>query len=184
MLTEILGIILGLSMAAPPGPINAIMANESLVSKFHGSAVGLGAMTADLIFFIITFFLRNVIPKEVIYPLYIAGGALMLYLSFLILKSKGENKSRKGNYFTGLIIGLANPYQISWWLTAGLFMIDEFGIAIVPSFFGGILIWIFTFPFIINKIGNKYAKYVKIFSIVTLVSFGAYMIFLGIKVLL
>lgn len=185
MISEILGVVLGLSMAAPPGPVNAMIANESLISKLHGSAIGLGAMTADLIFFIITFMLRNVIPKEIIYPLYVIGGALMLYLSFLILKSpNNSNKSKKGNYLTGLLLGLSNPYQISWWLTAGLFMIDEFGITIIPSFFIGILIWIFSFPFIINKIGNKYSKYVKIFSVIILLGFGIYMLFLGFKALL
>lgn len=184
MIKEVLGIVLGLSMAAPPGPINAMIANESLVSKFHGTAVGLGAMTADLIFFIITFTIRNIIPREIIYPLYVAGGILMLYLSFSIFKSKMTSKSRKGNYISGLLIGLSNPYQLSWWLTAGLFMIQEFSLLIAPFFFTGILIWVICFPFIINKIGNKYGRYVKIFSIATLAGFGVYMLFLGLRALL
>ncbi|AWR97446.1 LysE family translocator [Acidianus sulfidivorans JP7] len=183
MLEEILGILIGLSMAAPPGPVNAIIANESLISKLHGSAVGLGAMTADFIFFLFTYFLRNIIPEFVIHLLYIIGGALMLYLTLLISKSKPSNRSKKGNYITGLAMGITNPYQITWWLTVGLFMIDEFNIAIIPSFFLGIIIWIFSFPFLINKVGTRYSKYIKIFSILVLLGFGIYMLIIGFKYL-
>lgn len=31
-----LGIVLGLSMAAPPGPVNAMIANEATKSWLHG----------------------------------------------------------------------------------------------------------------------------------------------------
>ncbi|MCG2910363.1 MAG: LysE family translocator, partial [Sulfolobales archaeon] len=34
------GILLGLSMAAPPGPVNAMIANEALKSPLHGTATG------------------------------------------------------------------------------------------------------------------------------------------------
>lgn len=45
------GVILGLSIAAPPGPMNALIANSSLKSPLHGTSVGAGAMTADLFSF-------------------------------------------------------------------------------------------------------------------------------------
>ncbi|ARM76096.1 LysE family translocator [Acidianus manzaensis] len=183
MLVEIVGIFIGLSMAAPPGPVNAIIANEALISKLHGSAVGLGAMTADFIFFLITYFLRNIIPYFVVHWFYIFGGLLMIYLAYSITKSKPSNRSKKGNYLTGLLMGISNPYQITWWLTVGLFMVNEFNIAIIPSFFGGIIIWIVSFPLVINKIGNRYANYIKIFSIIVLVGFGIYMLIDGFRVL-
>lgn len=180
----LLGILLGLSMAAPPGPINAIMANEALRSKLHGISVGLGAMTADFIFFLITFEVRNFIPKGLLIALYFIGGGLMIFLSYSVLKAKASSRSKKGNYFTGLIIGMTNPYQVSWWLTVGLFMINEFGISIILPFFLGILIWVIAFTTFINKLGNRYAKYVKIFSLIVLLSFGLYMIYEGVISLL
>ena len=42
-----LGILLGLSLAGPPGSVNSVIANESLKSRLHGMGVGFGAMTAD-----------------------------------------------------------------------------------------------------------------------------------------
>ncbi|WP_236753570.1 LysE family transporter [Acidianus sp. HS-5] len=167
-------------MAAPPGPVNAIMANEALRSKIHGSSVGFGAMTADFIFFLITFEIRKFIPESFLTIFYFIGGGLMLFLSYATLKAKVSNRSKKGNYFTGLAMGITNPYQISWWLTVGLFMINNFGISIIPSFFGGIVIWIFIFTTSINRLGSKYAKYVKIFSFIILLSFGVYMIYEGV----
>ena len=180
----LLGIVLGLSMAAPPGPINAIMANESLRSKLHGSSVGFGAMTADFIFFLITFEIRELIPETFLLAFYFVGGGLMLFLAYATLKAKVSKRSKKGNYFTGLIMGISNPYQISWWLTVGLFMINKFGLTIIPSFFGGIIIWIFSFTTFINRLGDKYAKYVKIFSFAILLAFGVYMIYEGVISLL
>ncbi|AEE93860.1 Lysine exporter protein (LYSE/YGGA) [Acidianus hospitalis W1] len=180
----LLGVLLGLSMAAPPGPINAIMANESLRSKLHGSSVGFGAMTADFIFFLITFEVRKFIPENLLVVFYFIGGGLMIFLSYATLKAKVSNRSKKGNYFTGLIMGITNPYQISWWITVGLFMINEFGISIILPFFGGIIIWIFAFTTFINRLGNKYAKYVKIFSFIILLAFGLYMIYEGVISLL
>ncbi len=171
-------------MAAPPGPVNAIMANEALRSKLHGSSVGFGAMTADFIFFLITFEIREIIPESFFIIFYFVGGGLMIFLSYVTLKAKVSNRSKKGNYFTGLAMGITNPYQISWWLTVGLFMINTFGISIIPFFFVGIIIWIFVFTSSINRLGNKYAKYVKIFSFIILLSFGIYMIYEGITSLL
>ncbi len=50
-LVTVFGLALGLSLAAPPGPVNSVIASESLRSKIHGVSVGLGAMTADFVFF-------------------------------------------------------------------------------------------------------------------------------------
>ncbi|MCY0883355.1 MAG: LysE family transporter [Acidianus infernus] len=100
MFSYLLGVLLGLSMAAPPGPINAIMANESLRSKLHGSSVGFGAMTADFIFFLITFEVRKFIPENLLVVFYFIGGGLMVFLSYTTLKAKVSNRSKKGNYFT------------------------------------------------------------------------------------
>ncbi|ACP35773.1 Lysine exporter protein (LYSE/YGGA) [Sulfolobus islandicus Y.G.57.14] len=175
-----LGIILGLSMAAPPGPVNAMIANESTKSWFHGSSIGAGAMTADLIFFIIVYFIQGYIPMPIINALYIVGGIFMLYLSYLTIKAKMPSSSVRGNYIIGLSMGLTNPYQISWWVTVGISMIRSLSVLIIPGFFVGILIWIIAFPKAINMLGAKYVKYVKIISSIILVAFGVYLLYEGI----
>jgi len=47
------GVVFGLTLAAPPGPMNAVIAEESAVRGWiAGFKTGLGAMSADAIFFI------------------------------------------------------------------------------------------------------------------------------------
>ena len=46
------GIAIGLSLAVPPGPMNALIAAESVKRSYvDGIKLGMGAMTADAIFF-------------------------------------------------------------------------------------------------------------------------------------
>ncbi|WP_246252847.1 LysE family transporter [Acidianus brierleyi] len=185
MISILLGIILGLSMAAPPGPVNAIILNESVKSKIHGSSVGLGAMTADLIFYFISYNFRNFIPKDFLKVIYIAGGLLLIIISTLIIKSKfNTNTSPKGNYLTGLSMGLTNPYQITWWLTIGIFMLENLGISSILGFFIGILIWVIIFPLISHKYIRKYSKYTKIASFIIILAFGFYILLEGIKLVI
>ncbi|MCQ4349696.1 MAG: LysE family transporter [Sulfolobales archaeon] len=177
------GILLGLSMAAPPGPVNAMIANEALKSPLHGTATGAGAMTADLTYFILMLFLANYIPQGVIPWFYIVGGAVMIYFAYGALKARPVRTKISGSYLNGLKLGLTNPYQITWWIAYGIPMIDHFSYLIGPSFFLGILIWIFSYPYIVHKVGglsDNAVIAVKLFSFVVLLAFGVYAIVLGV----
>ncbi len=176
----LIGIILGLSLAGPPGGVNAIIANESLKSKLHGTSVGLGAMSADLTLFIVVYFLRSYIPGILLNIIYFIGGVLMLFIAYMVLNSKIPKLSKKGNYFMGLSLGLTNPFQIIWWFTVGIFILNTLSTLSVIGLFIGILIWIFSFPYAINKFGLKYEKYIKYASMIILTIFGIYMIYSGI----
>ena len=178
-----LGIVMGLSIAAPPGPINAMIAHEAIKSPLHGTAVGAGALTADFVFFWITYFFKNIIPSKLLIIFYLVGGAYMLYLAYGVLRIKGFAATVKGSYIKGLTTALVNPYQISWWITFGISMLQQFSIFIAPGFFTGILIWIFIFPRMINKIGERYVMGIKIFSFVVLLAFGIYILYQGINAL-
>ena len=178
--TLLIGALMGLSIAAPPGPINAMIAHESLKSPLHGTSVGAGAMTADFIFFLLTYFFKSIIPSNYLFIFYIVGGAYMLYLAYGVLKAKELKATIRGSYVKGLTTALVNPYQIGWWLTFGLSMLQQFSLYIAPGLFLGILIWIFSFPFIINKYGKNYVMYVKIFSFIVLSIFGAYFLYQGV----
>ncbi len=177
------GILMGLSIAAPPGPINAIIANEAAKSAIKGSSVGAGAMTADAIFFTVTYFFGRLIPSNILPYFYVVGAGLLLFLAYSVIKSSFPSRSVKGNYIVGLSMGLVNPYQISWWITVGLFMMKEISVYTIPGFFIGIVIWITTFPLSVNKLLNKpaYIEYIKLFSSGILVLFAGLMIYTVIK---
>jgi len=54
------GLLLGYSLAVPPGPMNALIAAWSLRSFRHGFAVGAGAMSADFLLMLLG---RDVVGK-------------------------------------------------------------------------------------------------------------------------
>ncbi|WP_252896480.1 hypothetical protein [Metallosphaera hakonensis] len=104
----------------------------------------------------------------------------MIWLAFGVLKSSMSRRTPRANYVTGLTMGLTNPFQITWWLTSGLFMIQEFGLFVIPGFFGGIVIWITLFPLTVNRYGKRLSRIIKIASFVILLLFGLYILAEGI----
>jgi LysE type translocator. len=95
-------VALGLSMAAPPGPVNAMIAAVSVESKLRGIAVGAGAMTADIIFFMAVSLIRALINSEFVLPFYVIGGTYTVFLGFLVLRSRKIRKIRvQGGYLVG-----------------------------------------------------------------------------------
>ncbi|MCQ5376669.1 MAG: LysE family transporter [Candidatus Methanomethylicia archaeon] len=163
------GMLLGLSIAAPPGPVNALIAVQAISStKLNGFLVGLGALTADAIFLIASYYLGSLLflGGQLKGLFFIISACLMAFLSYFTLKStsKGDllkSASRKKTrmpYFSGLAIGITNPFQISWWMSVGISLISSIGIMIIAGFFAGILIWITSFPLAMNLAGKRFSS--------------------------
>lgn len=161
----LVGGALGLSLAMPPGPINALMAAESAQGRAtKGFLVGLGAMTADTIFLVISYSLGSLFSIEgsVRGVLYLISSVILAYLAYLTYGSRkrtsGEEVADKRMhlpYIMGLTIGLTNPLQIAWWLSVGLSLIVSIGPVIIAGFFMGIIIWIVVFPLLIRWATGK-----------------------------
>jgi threonine/homoserine/homoserine lactone efflux protein len=170
------GILIGLSLAAPPGPVNAIIAAESVKKSYlNGMKVGLGAMTADATFLVITLVGVTVLftgdAVKIIVSL--AGGLILAYMAVTILKDfnkplKEDGKEKlKNPYLTGLTIGITNPAQILWWLTAGAALIANFNAPGIVGFFIGIGLWVSSFSMTLHFARKKA---VWMYPAVTLVS--------------
>jgi len=86
LVTLAAGVVFGVALAAPPGPMNAIIAEESVLRGwFAGFKAGLGAMSADAIFFVLA--ALGVVAFVERFPLVRAamvgvGGVLMLYFAY------------------------------------------------------------------------------------------------------
>ncbi len=179
LLAAAVGVALGLSLAAPPGPMNAVIAEESVLRGWRaGFAAGLGAMTADAAFFVLA--LLGVVAFVQDAPTLRAamvgvGGLLMLYFAYGTARDASgglpgvdaadreaatatDGGASKG-FRKAFALALTNPYQIVWWLTAGVGLlqptsVDALGHTLstgggpvtVAGFFGGILAWIVGFP--------------------------------------
>ncbi|RLM59520.1 LysE family translocator [Halobellus sp. Atlit-31R] len=130
------GIVFGVALAAPPGPMNAIIAEESVVRGWvAGFKAGLGAMSADVIFLVLA--ALGVVAFVERFPLVRAGmigvgGVLMLYFAYGAVSdlqssfragagATDESDPRVGTGFRkAFVLALTNPYQILFWLTIGV----------------------------------------------------------------
>ncbi|APX95370.1 LysE family translocator [Natronorubrum daqingense] len=131
--TALAGVVFGLALAAPPGPMNAIIAEESVVRGWAaGFRAGLGAMTADIVFFVLT--LAGVATlleqSSAVQPaLYLVGGVLMCYFALGALEearntatfTAADGSPGASNGFQKTFaLSLTNPYQLGFWLTVGV----------------------------------------------------------------
>lgn len=198
--TLVAGVVFGLTLAAPPGPMNAIIAEESVLRGWAaGFRAGLGAAAADGVFFVLAalgvvgFVDRLPLVRGLMVGV---GGLLMLYFAygaaadagvFAVLRGHGrlsagflddggdadhEPDADDGLVSTGFgkafVLALTNPYQVLFWLTVGVGLLDPGEVdlfaaadvsalagtvvvetgspALLVGFFAGIGVWITGFP--------------------------------------
>lgn len=145
------GFALGISIAAPPGPVTALSVEKvASQSWLSGWLVTAGATTADAVFFALTYFgvAKLVTPGER-GALFAIGGILMLYLAYATVRrarnsapdASPQGGSARSPFLVGLSMGLTNPYQLGWWIAIGAGMVAEFGASIAAGFFVGIVSW-------------------------------------------
>jgi threonine/homoserine/homoserine lactone efflux protein len=129
--TLLAGAVFGLALAAPPGPMNAIIAEESVLRGWRaGFTAGLGAMVADLCFLALS--LAGVVTVVQSMPrlrgvLFAVGGLLMLYFGVdaargmraTLTPARDPEEQSKG-FRRAFVLALTNPYQILFWLTVGV----------------------------------------------------------------
>src|SRR2546423_7092080 len=166
--TVLVGLGIGLSLGAPPGPVNAIIASHTVTRSWRaGFLVGLGATTADTIFLAIAFLAHTAVAGIGPYVPFIAllGAGVMVYFAWSavrswrqapnILESKPDEHTK--SYMTGLSVNITSPYPILWWLTAGLVLINQLGPAVLVGFFTGLLLWITVFPLALREAQRRVA---------------------------
>lgn len=190
--------MLGFSIAAPPGPVTALAAQQ-VVSRswLAGWLVLLGATAADGVFFVLTFYgvAKLVTPGEQ-RVLFVVGGVLMLYLASAILKTARRRKvvsaSQRGRgssswmrrfpFLMGLSMGMTNPYQLGWWVAIGAGMVAEFGGSVAVGFFVGILAWTVIFSALVHTGVRRYERLAPVIayaSAAIMAGFGLWFLGLG-----
>jgi len=133
--TVVGGVVFGLALAAPPGPMNAIIAEESAVRGWRaGFAAGLGAMVADLCFFVLALAGAVTVVQNaptVRRAMVAGGGLLMLYFAYgavqdaTALSSVEATAGGESHGFRkAFVLALTNPYQVLFWLTVGVGLLD------------------------------------------------------------
>jgi threonine/homoserine/homoserine lactone efflux protein len=213
--TLVAGAVFGLALAAPPGPMNAIIAEESVLRGWDaGFKAGLGAATADFAFFVLA--LLGVVAFVERLPVLRAvmvggGGVLMLYFAYgaataatktFRAEDGGDAEGESKGFRKAFVLALTNPYQILFWLTvgvglleagridllaeavgasvAGLLVVETGTPALLVGLFGGIGIWITGFPAALVAAGqriDRLAPVVAYLSALLLAGFGVYFLY-------
>jgi threonine/homoserine/homoserine lactone efflux protein len=146
----LIGVALGFSLTVPPGPMNALIASRSSHSVRAGVVTGLGAMSSDAMLGAIVFLVETLVDLHgVSRVIYVLGAGTMAFLGYRLLRAAptppvAAPESR--TFLQAVLVGLSNPFQILWWLTAGLASAYVGGAWLLGGLFGAIAVWIVVFP--------------------------------------
>jgi threonine/homoserine/homoserine lactone efflux protein len=182
------GLLLGFSLAVPPGPMNALIAAQSVRSRARGTLTGAGAMSADAVLAAVVFLVSTILTLDVVLrPIYALGCGVMGYFGYRLLVAGSRPTAPEAGtvrtFTTGLAVGLSNPFQILWWLTAGLAFAYLGGLALFVGLFGAIAVWIVVFPIGISAGAERSLRFergVTYASGAIMVGFAAYFAYLAV----
>jgi threonine/homoserine/homoserine lactone efflux protein len=116
-------VLLGLSVAAPVGPIGLLCINRTLNNgRLSGFFTGLGAATADMIYASFAAFGFSIVTQYLIQQqgwLQLFGGLFLFYLGIKIFMSKPANQAANlegsnlfNMFFSTLLLTITNPATI------------------------------------------------------------------------
>lgn len=120
-------IFLGLSLAAPIGPVNAAQLDKGIKNGFFFAwLVGLGAMTADAIFmlavylgvvqFLETPFIKTFLWSFGFFVLVYTGVESLLTAGKLASDTRNKEDSAAKSFLSGFFMSISNPLSILFWL--------------------------------------------------------------------
>ncbi|MBJ6360003.1 LysE family transporter [Paenibacillus sp. GCM10012307] len=195
MNTFITYMVLGISLSAPIGPINAAQLDRGARYGFmHAWLVGLGAMFADLVYMLLIFFgLAHFLDTPFIKTfLWLFGCFVLIYTGIETLNNlkyppKPEKQiSGAGSFRSGFMMALMNPLNILFWLgiygsilasslhSAGMLTILLHSMGI----FAGILLWDVVIATLASSFhrfaGPATLRFISAAAAVCLLGFGAY----------
>lgn len=189
--------LLGLSLAAPIGPINAAQMDRGIRGGFlHAWLVGLGAMAADgvfmlLVYFGVIHFLSIPFMKTF---LLLFGFFILTYIGIESLINSGKigNEMRSSkeslakSFSAGFIMSISNPLSILFWV--GIYgsvladMIAKYNAKEVLLYSSAIMAGILLWDVLMALVASMFRKFltgrllaaISIISGLSLIGFGLY----------
>lgn len=149
------GMVIGVALAAPIGPINIEIITRGIRHGFLNAwLVGLGALTTDTIYAVLV--VSGLTPLAdspgLRFPLFLAGGLMLSYVALTSLRSARTTMTalddatpRRGrSYVTGVLIAAFSPMGIVYWLSVGAALVaeavDRVGTVGAPVLVGGVFL--------------------------------------------
>lgn len=180
-----IGLLLGLTLGLPPGPIIAQMAVDVARGKpMSGIGVGLGAVTADACFFtLVALGLLVALPPDgFLVVLSVAGALLMGVLArdaVRVARQPDKPTRRVLNGFPGgFMLAVLSPFNIGWWLTAGVTFLAIHGNLLAVGFFTGLLGVVFGYTGVFHLGAKRFPRMVTYVGYTSGVFLAAFALFL------
>ncbi|MQR97112.1 amino acid transporter [Fictibacillus phosphorivorans] len=201
-------VLLGLSLAAPIGPVNAAQMDRGIKYGFWQAwMVGLGATVADALYMLMVYMgLVSYINTPFIKTfLWLFGSFVLLYTGMETFKKAAiEKKSSQQDYtvhnsrsfMAGFLMSLTNPLTILFWLgiygsilaeTATKYSLEDL-LLYSTAIFSGILLWDFAMAIVSSSfrkmLADRILNWISKLSGLSLIGFGFYFGYRGISFLL
>lgn len=177
--------LLAWSLAATPGPANALIAQESARRGFRaGWSTGLGAVAGDGVMFVLMWLgVRAVVERfpATFVVLGLAGSVLLAWFAWGAWRAArtvdAVEAEGRGSFRRSFFIVVTSPLNWGWWLTVGAALFAEMGLVLVAGFFVGLVGWV-AFWSGLTRLGasrvSRFAEWVGYASAVTLAAFAVY----------
>jgi threonine/homoserine/homoserine lactone efflux protein len=208
MLILLQKILLGVSLAAPLGPVSIEVIRRGLKRGFMAAfVVALGSALGDFACLLVTYlgFARFVAIPSVKMVIWVLGSLVLLFLGTKsIIESKNQNilqgddvdAKGKNAFFLGFALALANPISVVWWLGVfGVVLGDSSAEAInFASFLSnttiilGVVLWFLFLSSFLNFgkrfINESRLRWISILAGLCLICFGLNFGYRAISILL
>jgi L-lysine exporter family protein LysE/ArgO len=190
-------ILLGLSLAAPIGPINAAQIDRGIRNGFmHSWLIGVGAVLADGVYMLIVYIgVVNFLETEFMQTfLWLFGFFVLSYTGVEAIINAGkihlsENRSREPlakSFLTGFLMSISNPLTILFWLgiygsvlakTAATYDTSQL-VLYSSAIFIGLLLWDITMAGVASSfrkfLTSRLLVVISLLSGVSMIGFGIY----------
>ena len=190
-------VLLGLSLSAPIGPINAAQLDKGIKSGFlHAWLLGVGALLADVLYMMLVYlgvahFLNTSFMKTFLwlfgcFVLTYTGIESVLNAGKLTTSKKKADESVFKSFISGFFMSVSNPLTILFWLgiygsilakTAASYSTNELMLYSCAMIIG-ILLWDLTMAAIASSfrrfLTTALLSFISIVSGLSLIGFGVY----------
>ena len=178
------GALLAIGIAAPPGPVIAIMANASMRGRVKESLMtACGAISGDMMWLMLAIlgavaFLGS--HPRAVGVLGLAGALLLLWMAWGTWHSARAGLhagSTPGSWKLGFLTVLSSPFSLAWWLANGTLLYTVWGWPGIAAFFvtGGLYAVAFTYVFRwVSRKTESAMVWVAYVSVAVLSGFGLY----------
>lgn len=205
--TLLQNILLGLTLAAPIGPVNVEIIKRGLNAGFRQAFLtGTGAMCADatyltLIFFGLTAFLKN---TSIAGFLGITGSFILIYLGAMSIREYFKKESApavgvrrvfKYSFVAGYALAISSPMTIVWWTGVfGALMASQGPVKTNFSAFLsclsillGCFLWVFSLAVALHWgkkiINEQITRLISMIAGLFLVGFGVYFLYRSLAII-